>query len=319
VRGLLLGAAAIGAPALANFVIAKRAQRLPAPRWGRATRYAWRHGDIVFRRLGEGPPLVLLHSFGIGHDSSEWLRAAELLAEDFTVFAVDLLGWGESDKPAMDYDGELYMQLIEDFLGDVVRRRAFVAAAGLPGAYVIQLAADLPDLFLGIALVGPGGIEVHGEEPDIKDAIVHRFLRLPVFGTAALNAYISRHGVEEYLKREVYASPERVDQALVERHYRASHQPGAKAPLAAYLAGYLNHNVEAQLRRVETPVWLAWGRHAHSPAIEAADLWLHRLRDATLEAFDACGNLPHAETPGLFTRKLRRFLLEVGTPEPAAT
>jgi pimeloyl-ACP methyl ester carboxylesterase len=308
IRGLLFGAAAVGVPALANFLIARRAARLAPQRWGRPARFAWRHGDIVFRRLGEGPPVVLLHSFGLGHDSSQWRRTAELLAEDYTVFVPDLLGWGESDRPAIAYDAEVYLQQIEDFLADVVRRRAVVVAAGLSAAYAARLAADDPGLSHALVAVGPHGVEEHTAEPDLKDSLTQRFLRLPIFGTAAVNLATSWRAVESHLKTEVYASSERVDFALVERHYRSCHQAGAKRALAAFLSGYLNHDVESALRRIEAPVWLAWGREAKSPPLEVAERWRARLPRATLDVFDLCGNLPHAETPGLFVHRLRAFL-----------
>ena len=77
VRGLLMGSAAIGLPALANALVSKRARRLPLTTWGSGDVYRWRFGDVVFQRLGEGPPVLLLHSLGPGHSSSEWRRAAE--------------------------------------------------------------------------------------------------------------------------------------------------------------------------------------------------------------------------------------------------
>lgn len=306
IQGLVVGAAAIGVPALANALIRRRAGKLPATSWGRTQRYAWREGEVLFQRLGHGVPVVLVHSFGPGHDGWEWREVAGLLAEEFAVFVPDLLGWGRSEKPSIAYDGELYLQLLDDFLADVVGQRAVVIAAGLPAAYAVQIAVDTPERVRCLGLVVPQGIEVHGDEPDLKDALVHRLLRLPVFGTSALNVYTSRSGIAHHLQNEVYGAPEHVDPAVVERHYVASHQPGAQAALAAYLAGYLNHGVEALLPRLEVPVWLAWGGHAASPPLSTADLWLSRTR-AELEVFERAGNHPHAESPTAFTAALLEF------------
>ena len=173
VKGLLLGGAAVGLPALANALIARRNERLGLPVWGRQKRYAWKYGEISFQCLGQGSPMLLLHSFGPGHDSEEWRTVAEILAEEHRVYAPDLLGWGRSDKPRMAYDGELYIQLLGDFLEDVVGERSSVAAAGLSAAYAVQVAVDRPEIVGPLALVVPSGIEIHGEEPDLKDALVH--------------------------------------------------------------------------------------------------------------------------------------------------
>ena len=125
------------------------------------------------------------------------------------VYAPDLLGWGRSDKPRLAYDGELYIQLIGDFLEDVVAQRCTVVAAGLAAAYAVQIAIDRPELIESLALVVPSGIEIHGEEPDLKDALVNRLLRLPILGTSALNLFTSRTAIGQYLKREVFLGPER--------------------------------------------------------------------------------------------------------------
>jgi len=307
-RGLLLSGAAVGVPALMNAVLARRNRSLDSPRWGRGHQYAWHDGEISFQRLGSGEPILLLHSFGPGHDSEEWRLAAELLATGYQVFAPDLLGWGRSDKPRQTYDAELYIQLISDFIEDVIGGRVTLCGAGLTGAYAVQIAADRPDLVRGVALSVPHGLEAGGDEPDLKDALIHRLLKLPIVGTSTLNVYTSQTALQHYLRREVYAAPERVDASVVEHHYRSSHQPGGHHALAAYLSGYLNHSAEGALERVQRPLCVVWGREATSPPVETADLWLRELPGAEIEVIEESGSLPHLEVPAEYVKRLRRFL-----------
>ena len=310
IKGLLLGSAAVGLPALANALIARRNEKLAGPVWGRHHRYAWKYGEISFQRLGRGKPLVLLHSFGPGHDCEEWRAAGERLVDGHLVYAPDLLGWGRSDKPRLTYDGELYIQLLGDFLEDVVGKRATVAAAGLSAAYALQIAVDRPELIDSLALVVPSGIEIYGDEPNIKDALVNRFLRFPVVGTSALNLLTSRTAMGQYLRRDVFLGPEQVDAARVEHHYRSSHQPGSHEALAAYLSGYLNHPVHDALSRLNQPLWIGWGRDATAPPVETADLWQLRAPEAKLEIFADSANLPHLEVSARFVERLSPFLTD---------
>jgi pimeloyl-ACP methyl ester carboxylesterase len=305
--GLFIGGAAVGVPALLNALVERRVKRAETTFWGRRHRYAWDLGDVRFQRLGEGDPLLLLHSFGPGHDAVEWREPAEALSTRFSVFAPDLPGWGSSDRPSLDYDSELYIEFVIDFLNDVVRRRAVIAAAGIAAAYAVQVAVDRPELVRGLVLVAPHGIDSAGDEPDLKDAVIHRLLRLPVFGTSALNLYSSRNGVEHHLAQEVYGDPEKVTAALVDHYWRGAHEAGSRAALAAYLAGYLNHRVSGVLGRVHTPAMLVWGRLAKNPPVESADLWLHALAHAELEVVEGAGILPHAEAPALFAEAVGRF------------
>ncbi len=306
-----MGGAAIGVPALVNAMVSRRARQLPEIRWGSGDTWDSKYGKVLFQRLGEGEPLLLLHTFGPGHSAIEWRRTAEELARDHMVFAPDLLGWGSSDKPDRTYDSELYLELLTDFLHEVVGSRAVLVAAGMTAAYAVQLAVDQPESVRALALIVPLGIEVHGDEPDFKDAVVHRLLRMPVLGTSALNVYTSRSGLANYLRREVYCSPTAVDDELVDEHYRSSHQSGARAALAAYLSGYLNHGVREVLAQLQTPTWIAWGRHAVNPPVETADLWLRHLPNAELEVFELSGLLPHTESPEELCSKLELFLAKL--------
>jgi len=308
VRGLAIGGAAIGIPALWNAAIARQARRVPAASWGRRHRYAWELGDVAFQRLGDGdPPIVLLHSFGPGHDSIEWRDLAQRLGRRFQVFAPDLPGWGRSDRPSIAYDAELYIDFLIDFLIDLVRRRAVVVAAGLSAAYAVQVAVDRPELVRGLVLVGPLGVDFASEEPDLKDAIIHRLLKLPVVGTSALNVYSSRRGIEHHLREEVYARPELVDEALVDHYWKGAHEDGSRAAFASYLAGYLNHKVVQPLGRLQQPTLLVWGRESTHPSVESADLWLAAAPDAELEVLDGAGVLPQAEAPEEVAALVTRF------------
>ena len=305
---LLWGTAAVGIPALANALIARRNRKLDGTGWGRRRRYAWKLGEIAFQQAGDGAPIVLVHSFGPGYDSEQWHDAGLAIAERHRVFAPDLLGWGHSDKPAVRYDGELYIQALRDFLEEVVRERATVIGVGLTASYAVQVAVDYPELVAGLGLVCPIGLGPDTDEPDLTDALTNRALRLPLVGTTTLNLYTSRAAIARHLRREVYFAADRLDTGRVEHHYRSSHQPGSHLALAAQLSGYLNHAVESSLPRLDQPVWLAWGRASTSPPVEAADLWLSRLPGAGLDVFDSAGRLPHLEVPRVFADRLFAFL-----------
>jgi pimeloyl-ACP methyl ester carboxylesterase len=311
IKGLLVGGAAIGVPALLNLLIARRARLLTAATWGSGDVYPWGRNEVAFQNFGDGLPLVLLPSFGPGHSVAEWRICAGMLADSCEVFAVDLPGWGASHGFDGPYDAELYIQFLHDFLVDVVDRRAIVVAAGMSAAYAVQVAADHPELIAALGLVSPLGIGIHADRPAVKDAVVHGLLRTPVLGASALNIYTSRSGLAKYLRREVYGSPAQVDEGLVDEHYLNSHLPGAQEALAAYLSGYLNHDARVAANRLDLPVWLAWGRRAVHPPIEDADQWLKRIPHAELEVFEHVGILPHAESPSELCRKLERFLLSL--------
>lgn len=312
IAGLLLAGVAVGAPVIASAVIRKRAEPPQAPRWGRGRRYAGSSGEIVFQELGhrrgDGPPLVLLHAFGPGYDSQQWRPAAELLAGRHAVYVPDLPGWGRSAAPRQ-YSPRVYASAIEDFLTEVVREPAVVVAAGLSAAYALRVAVENPRSVRGLALVCPLGLAEADARP--ANPFLSQLLGLPVVKDTVLDLLTSRASLEHHLRREVYAAPERVDAALLDHHYRASHLARARATYAAYLRGELWQPVDGELSQVGVPVWLAWGRAAAEPPVERADLWLKRLPavgTAEVDVLEGSGSLPHAETPAAFCNALERFI-----------
>jgi pimeloyl-ACP methyl ester carboxylesterase len=311
---LLLAGAAVGLPVAAAALLRRRAEPPAPPRWGRAHRYAGRFSEVVFQELGSGSPILLLHSFGPGYESGQWRAVAEILAERHCVYVPDLPGWGRTRGGAGLQRPDRYLNLIEDFLAGVVREKAVVVAAGLSAAYAVQAAKDHPGRVRALALVSPLGLEEDGDDPGRGrgSSFLSTLLSLPLVDAPVLDLLTSRAALEHHLRREAYAAPERVDAALLEHHYRASHTPQARAALAAYLRGDLWLDASEELESLRSPVWIAWGRQSKNPPVENADLWLRRLPDAEIDIFEGAGALLQAEAPALFCRALERFLARVG-------
>jgi pimeloyl-ACP methyl ester carboxylesterase len=305
---LLLAGAAVGIPVVAAALLRRRAEPPSPPRWGRTHRFTGRFGrEVVFQELGSGPPLVLLHSFGPGYDANQWRAAAETLASRFCVYVLDFPGWGRTRAAQGTHHPDRYLQMIEDFLAGVVREEAVLVASGLAAAYAVRVAADQPGRVRALALVSPLGLGETAETGALQ-GFTGRVLGLPLIGEPILDLLTGRAALEHHLRREVYAAPERVDAALLEHHYRASHTPQARAAFAAYLRGDLWLDVAGELDRLRVPVWLAWGRQAKLPPVDQADLWLRHLPEGGLDVFEGTGALPYAEAPALFCRALERFL-----------
>jgi pimeloyl-ACP methyl ester carboxylesterase len=323
-KGLLLAGAAVGVPVLAHALIRRSVQPPQAPRWGRSHRYAGALGPIAFQELGDGDPLVFLHSFGPGHDAAEWRAAAEILAARYRIYVPDLPGWGRSDAPSGALGPSLYVEALDDFLSGVVQESAVVVAAGLPAAYAVEVAAAHPRRVRALALVAPRGLGAEGPAHRTADdprpfararrAAVRAVLRVPLLRAGALDLLTSRAALDRHLRNEVYAAPFAVDAGVLDHAYRTAHLPRARAALAAFLRGDLSYDARGSqalaeaLERLRIPVWIAWGRDAVSPPVESADLWLHRLARPELEVLAGCGSLPHAEIPAAFSRALSGFL-----------
>src|SRR5690349_18466242 len=98
--------------------------------------FEWHHGDVHYLKRGLGDPLLLVHNLYPGASHEEFSFNVAELSRHFTVYAPDLLGFGDSSAPRRKYTAGLYIELVEDFAREVVGRPAHVVAAGLSCAYV---------------------------------------------------------------------------------------------------------------------------------------------------------------------------------------
>src|SRR5437588_11002881 len=163
---LLRSARLVGLGALATMVVAaivalrhlvETPQPLESILPGEAHIYRWKHGHIFYKVLGapDAPPLVLLHTPGMGASAYEMRAIMEPLAEQYRVYAPDLLGFGLSDRPRLDYSAETYISLCHDFLADVVKQPATLVASRLSCNYAIAIAGRFPNLCERLVLISP--------------------------------------------------------------------------------------------------------------------------------------------------------------------
>src|SRR5688572_32611023 len=226
-RILLSGGALVGAAAAYNAFARKSVDKLTNLIGGEEGGFDWRGHRIAFTKRGSGPPLLLIHGIHAAAWSYEWHDNVEYLSRNNTVYTIDLLGFGRSDRPAIRYSARLYISLISDFVHQVIDAPTVLVASSLSGAYAIVLAARDPHRFPAVALSAPSG-PVRLNEPGRFGGEAGRLaVDTPIAGTAVFNALVARPNLRRYL-RNAYSDDSLVTRELVEVHYATSHQRGAR-------------------------------------------------------------------------------------------
>lgn len=310
-RKLLLSAgAAFGSAAAFNLLATRTVQPLENLIGGNTGWFDWRGRRIAYTVRGRGPALLLVHGINVASWSYEWRDNVDALAQHHTVFTLDLLGFGRSDRPAVRYGPRLYTALLRDFARRVVAGPCTLVAAGLSGTYAIELAAGDPGRFPALVLIAPAGMSRTGERPSVGGGAARQFLDAPVVGTAAFNAMVTRTALERSL-RDAYHRDALVTDALVATSYQTVHQPGARHAPAAFLAGQLNLDVRPALRRLTQPALLVWGVQAVHAPVEDSLAFRSLKPDLAVELLHPAGDLPHAEQPAQFNRVVLEFMERV--------
>lgn len=304
-KTVLAGGAGVAALAAVNASIRRGAQDPDDSALGGTSRFfAWKHGRIFYKEAGlanSGLPIVFVHGIGAGLSSFMWRKNFDVLGNNFRVYALDLLGFGFSDKPAAaPYSSELYVELLSDFIRDVVGQPANVVASSLGAAYAVQTADEHPELVNAMILNASAGYATLNTRPGMAGAAFYGLLQSPVLGTSFYNVMASERSIRDYAQRTLFYDYKRVTDRLVAHLYATSHQPGAQHAIAAFLSGYLNVDMSAPFSRLDQPTVLVWGKQdLNAPVTRAVELLRLNPR-ARLEVFDFCRMMPEQEHPEKF-------------------
>lgn len=265
----------LGAFALINKLTTSRAGELNTVLTGEERRYPWKYGDVFYQVKGarDAKPVVLIHSFAPGASSFEWRKNMDALAEHFRVYAIDLLGFGLSDRPAIDYTPETYADLIGDFLKEMIDKPTLVIAHGLSGAYAVMCAYRRPQLFEKLILISPPTALLQEQMPSLRKTAVKRVLQVPIVGEFIYNLLTSRRAIHSYYDRRGYHNPGLITDQLVEHVFSSAHQANSHYPATALLSKELVGDIHEPLARLHIPVIAIWGREEDYPPSEASETY----------------------------------------------
>jgi pimeloyl-ACP methyl ester carboxylesterase len=306
-RILMSGGALLGAAAAYNAFARKGVDKLTNLIGGEEGGFEWRGRRISFTKRGKGPPVLFVHGIHAAAWSYEWHDNVDHLARTNTVYTLDLLGFGRSDRPAVRYSARLYISLISDFVDRVVGDPCVLVATSLSGAYAVVLGARDPQRFPAVALVSPTGLVRLNRASGIASEAGQLAVYAPIVGTAMFNALVSRRSIRHYLEK-TYADDSIVTDELVEIYYWTAHQRGARHAPAAFISGQLNIDVRQALRRLSQPALLIWGEEGAETPAEESRSFRALKPDVEMALISPAGDLPHDERPDDFNVILSTWL-----------
>ena len=307
----LLGATlgAVGAAVVGNRLLKARAGDLENPVPGVERAYRWRGIETTYTVAGDpnDPDLLLCHGVYTGASGYEFEPVFERLAENYHVYAVDLPGFGRSERPPLLYSPSLYAEFVRDFADDVTDE-PIVVASSLTGAFVAEAAGETDVEHL--VLICPTD-ETVPERPWLRTLI-----RTPVLGTTLYNLLASKPSIRRFYDRDGYYDVDSLEPEEVAYTWDSAHQPGARYAPASFAAGTLDpeFDLATELAALETPTTLVWGRDAELvPLRDGRDL--AEAADLELVVIDYATQLPHAEHPAEFVEYLTAELVHADVDE----
>lgn len=267
----------------------------------RDTEYLELEGDwIRYNVIGGGPPVVLVH--GWLSSSAVWEQLAQRLSQRFTVYTLDLPGFGESDKPLEGYGVRYGSRLLYAFCAHFGLTRVSVIGHDIGGDMVMKLASDHPDVVGRIVLVATPANE---EQIDLPTSLWAA--TLPVVGPLFYALGRSVRPVRASWMRAFVSESEDVTDEMIEDS--ASSTPAAMSKtLSVSKREIAGGRLARQSRMVRVPVLIVTGEEDQIVDPQAAGVWSKSLAQSEVCLMDECGHMPMIERTGEFNAQILAFL-----------
>lgn len=273
----------------------------------------WRGHKIHYVEQGEGIPIVLIHGFGAS--AYHWRYNIPELSKRYKVYAIDLLGFGWSEKALVDYDAVIWRDEIVDFLKEIVKEPAVVVGNSLGGFTALLTAEALPEQVIGVALLNSAGQfgnpideTIEPEKSTFQTTVlkpVKDIFQRVVLGFLFWQAKQPAR-IESVLK-SVYKNTTNVDDYLVDSIIKPATDPNAGEVyyrlMTRFMSNQRKYTLDSVLSNLSCPLLLLWGD---------LDPWVGPAKAISIKEFYPntsvvnlqAGHCPHDEVPELVNKGL---------------
>lgn len=191
--------------------------------------YEWRFGRIYYTKEGSGKPLLLIHRLNYAASGYEWESLKKELAKEHTVYTVDLLGCGRSEKPKITYTNYLYVQLMNDFVKEVIKAKTDIMTSGNASSIASMACLVEPSLYNRLVFLQPEKISATGKTPKANHKALKYLVEAPIIGTCLYNIVSSKRILMKQCKEIYFGAPELIEKETVEAMNEGAHLGGPSA------------------------------------------------------------------------------------------
>ena len=263
--------------------------------------YSWRFGNIFYTKKGSGSPILLIHELKCTASAAEWKFLINQLSKEHTVYALDLIGCGRSEKPKMTYTNYIYVQLINNFIKDVIGTRTDVITSGSSSSIAIMGCYSEPELYHHIMMVNPLSMKEMAKYPKANHKTLKTLIELPLIGTTIYNMITSYRSIfKDYKNKILY--PDMNIQKQVDTMYEASHLggPSARYLYASERSHFTNINILHALKKLNHSIYIIGGKDEKNIQ-ETLEDYVYCNPSIETELMDNCMQYPHIEQPEAFS------------------
>lgn len=268
--------------------------------------WLWNGFSINYRQWGNsGTPVLLVHGFGasVGH----WRKNIPVLGQHHRCYAIDLLGFGKSAKPAPNqdiaYTFETWAAQVQAFCEEIIGEPAFLIGNSIGCIVIMQTAVSYPEWVKGVAALNFSLRLLH-ERNLAKGPFLQR-LGVPLFQRiltrTPLGKFFFRRLAQpktiQNVLRQAYGNPEAVTDELVDILLAPAKDPGAADVFLAFISYSQGALPDDLLPELTCPTLVIWGTEDPWEPMELGQAIVKKYPQIDFVTVDGVGHCPQDEAP----------------------
>ncbi|MBV6626643.1 MAG: alpha/beta fold hydrolase [Rivularia sp. (in: Bacteria)] len=270
---------------------------------GWQTRYTYiRPQNPVVNNPSTSRPLMLLHAFGasIGH----WRHNLEIFGKQHTVYALDMLGFGASEKAPANYSIDLWVEQIYDFWKTFVRKPVILIGNSIGSLISLAAAVKYPQMVEGLVMMSLPDPNLEREAipaflyPLV--ATIKNFVANPLLVKSVFH-FIRQPNILRRGATLAYANPEAITDELIDILAKPTQDRGSARALTALVIAQNNPNyspnVKKLLSNLTIPTLMIWGDKDKIIPPKLASEFVRQNQNIQLVTLENIGHCPHDECP----------------------
>jgi pimeloyl-ACP methyl ester carboxylesterase len=251
-----------------------------------------------------GQDVFLLHGFA--SSTYTWEKVAPILqAHGYHVWALDMKGFGWSDKPEdADYSPQKLMADVNTWMDKMGLRKVVFVGNSLGGAIAWNMALAHPDRVKKLVLIDAAGFMQEMPVPV-------RLAGLP--GASAVAGFFFGRWVIEDIFKQVYFDPSAITAEQIDAYYdrlRTENALGALTSVGRAVSTLTSEKYGLRIPEIQVDTLIIWGRDDAWIPLDDGFKFKEALSNATLEVIPFCGHVPQEEKPEETARLILEFLSE---------